>query len=659
MSPGGEIGRALLIPAGSVYTLPISLSGEVQLRGRVKLLPHDWRDGRGTVSASVTVTTENGEHQTIWSRRVGSDRRHGRPRGFRLDCTLPATTVALELRVERRGRARHGHVARAIWVEPVLFDPNAPPLPSPQRAIHSVQPAAEGSPLISVLMPVHNPPLQMLEQAIESVCGQTYGNWELCMTDDGSSEPAVIDLLRRYTSQDARIQLARHDRARGISDATNAALAMAGGEFIALLDHDDELTPDALAQVAQRLASQPDLDMIYSDEDVVSADGDRLQWHPKPGWSPEHMTTVMYTCHLGVYRRELAVAVGGFDSQFDGCQDYDLVLRLMEHTDRVAHIPRILYHWRAHAASTAGGDQAKPYAYLSQPGAIAAHLRRVGVDADVRFAEHPGMHRIVHRVAPEADVDIVLAVADERGLTQAAASWATQTHQAFNVVVGAPEHKSSEIASAIAEGGIAPDRIMVVSADPVADQAAALNAAVAQARSTRLVLMQALTEGITHDWLARLLGYAQQASIGAAGPIVVARDGRLSQAGIAIPEGVPLWINHGRPASVAPPVVGNVSAVSGVLATRRETFDALEGLDTSFGDLALLVYCLSAQERGLRTVLVPDARLRIALRDRPNNDLPAIWRLRDRWAARHDSDPYYNPCYRTDQADYSRRPQVV
>jgi hypothetical protein len=331
----------------------------------------------------------------------------------------------------------------------------------------------------------------------------------------------------------------------------------------------------------------------------------------------------------------------------------------MERTDRVAHIPRILYHWRAHAASTAGGDQAKPYAYLSQPGAIAAHLRRTGVDADIQFAEHPGMHRIVHRVDPGRHVDIVVAVADERGLTQAAGSWTTQTHRAFGVVVGAPDHKADAIAHAIAEGGVATDRITIVSADPTGDRAAALNEAAAHARSTRLVLMQSLAFGITHDWLARLLGYVEQPSIGAAGPIVVAGDGRLCEAGIAIPEGLPLWMNYGRSPAAAPPVVANVSAVSGVLATRRETFDGLGGLDASFGELALIVYCLSAGERALRTVLVPDARLQTGVRDRPINDLPAIWRLRDRWAARHDADPYYNPCYRTDQADYSRRPSPV
>ena len=201
---------------------------------------------------------------------------------------------------------------------------------------------------------------------------QKFTHWELCLVDDGSKNPDVTAMLELHATSDHRIHLKRRQTAGGISAATNAALALANGEYIALLDHDDTLTPDALEPGAAEVAAHPDLDMIYSDEDVVGDDG-KVEHHPKPGWSPEHMSALMYTCHLGVYRRALAIDLGGFRSEFDGCQDYDFVLRLMERTGRIAHIPRILYHWRAHSMSTAGGD-AKPYAYLAQPGAIADHL---------------------------------------------------------------------------------------------------------------------------------------------------------------------------------------------------------------------------------------------------------------------------------------------
>ena len=198
--------------------------------------------------------------------------------------------------------------------------------------------------------------------------------------------------------------------------------------------------------------------MIYSDEDVVGDDG-LIEHHPKPGWSPEHMSALMYTCHLGVYRRALAVDIGGFQSQFDGCQDYDFVLRLMERTDRIAHIPRTLYHWRAHAMSTAGGD-AKPFAYLAQPGAIADHLERSGVDAEVQFGHVPGIHRIVHRVRPSITVDFVLTSGDPAGLAEAAASWPAQAHPTWSVVLAGPPESLGAATAALTSSGVAASRIV-------------------------------------------------------------------------------------------------------------------------------------------------------------------------------------------------------
>ena len=273
-----------------------------------------------------------------------------------------------------------------------------------------------------MLTPVHDPPPHMLEEAIASVRGQTFADWELCLVDDGSTNPEVIAALERHAASDPRIHLKRRETAGGISTATNAALELAtGAVHRAAGPRRQPSRPTRSNASPTEIAAQPDLDMIYSDEDVVGDKG-LIERHPKPGWSPEHMSALMYTCHLGVYRRALAIDLGGFQSRFDGCQDYDFVLRLMERTDRIAHIPRILYHWRAHAMSTAGGD-AKPYAYLAQPGAIAGHLERSGVDAEVQFAHLPGIHRIVHRVRPSTSVDLVLAIGDPRGLAEAAASW--------------------------------------------------------------------------------------------------------------------------------------------------------------------------------------------------------------------------------------------
>ena len=387
--------------------------------------------------------------------------------------------------------------------------------------------------------------------------------------------------------------------------------------------------------------------MLYSDEEVIADDGSFVR-HIKPGWSPEHMNALMYTCHLGVYRRSLALELGGFQSRFDGCQDYDLVLRLMEHTDRIAHVPRILYHWRAHATSTAGGEQAKPYAYLAQRVAISEHLGRSGIDAEVQFGHFGGLHRIVHRVDPALTVDLVLAVNDAHGLGEAAASWVAQPHRAWRVVVAAPEAVLDHAVAALTDAGIPATRIT-----PVAG--CGLGVAASAATAEHLLLLQTPAAGLTHDWLTRLLGYSAQTGIAAAGPVILAPDGRIQQAGIAMPEGVPLHIYHARPGAAAASVVHNVSAVSGILATPRTTYHDLGGLDPTYGELALIDYCLRAGDHGLRAVIVPDARLRTTGPDPTTNDLPTLWRLRSTWARTHTHDPYYNPNYRTDRGDFVLR----
>jgi O-antigen biosynthesis protein len=551
------------------------------------------------------------------------------------------------------GPLRYMSVGRAIWWEPTITDPHAQPVTRAPTSPGPGEPAPArrpGTPLISVLTPVHDPPPHMLEEAIDSVRQQTFADWELCLVDDGSTNPEVIAVLERHAASDPRIHLKRRMTAGGISSATNAALELAAGDYIALLDHDDALAPDALGRVAEKIAAQPELDMIYSDEDVVDNTG-LIEHHPKPGWSPEHMSALMYTCHLGVYRRSLAVDLGGFRSQFDGCQDYDFVLRLMERTDRITHIPRTLYHWRAHAMSTAGGD-AKPYAYLAQPGAIADHLKRCAVDAEVHFTHLPGIHRVVHRVPASTSVDLVLALGDHSGFTEVVASWLAQPHPQWNVVLAGAAEALDTAITALTSAGVAGSRITAVPWGPDGDPADALGAAAEASTAEHLVLMERPAVGLTQDWLTRLIGYSRQPQIAAAGPVMLAPDGRINHAGIAIPEGIPLFVQYGSPATGAPLVVYNLSAVSGALATRREIYQELGGLDSRFAEYALIEYCLRATDTGRRVVIVPDVRLRATARHLPGNDLPAIWRLRERWAQRHTRDPYYNPNYRTDRGDF-------
>ena len=214
-------------------------------------------------------------------------------------------------------------------------------------------------PVISIVVPVYQTPETLLREAIESVRNQIYDRWELCLADDGSGRAAITGLLQEYAGQDARIRFTQLPQGGGISRATNAAASLAQGEFLAFLDHDDTISPDALYQVVALLQQHRDADLIYSDEDKLGSTGERYEPFFKPDWSPDLLLSMNYVCHFLVVRRDLFEAAGRLRSEFDGSQDYDLILRLADRTSRIHHIPRVLYHWRASENSTAQSPSAK------------------------------------------------------------------------------------------------------------------------------------------------------------------------------------------------------------------------------------------------------------------------------------------------------------
>ncbi len=650
IDPDGIDGRAWVIATSTPVTVPLRLGVPLTLEARVCLLPHDWRDGTGPTAIWIASVDSAGRRTRLWSHQLGGVEDSS---GVAVRCEVPAIATALEIGGEMVGPRTERTIARFALVEPYLTGPGAPgpPAPSPPPP----GPPRDG-PVISVLCPVHDPPLQMLNEAIDSVVGQTYERWELILSDDGSRDPVIIAELQRRAEMDSRITLMRRSVAGGISVATNAALESATGEYVALLDHDDTLRADALAHVARAVNADPSLDMLYSDEDIV-LDGRPVWVHLKPGWSPDTLNTNGYTCHLGVYRRRLLDEIGGFRSEFNGSQDVDMILRLTERTERIAHIPEILYHWRIHPDSTAGGD-AKPYAYVAARHAIAAHLERTGIEAEVDYGP-PGLYRVVHRVDRTTTVAIVLAVDDETGLAAAARSWMQQPHDAWRAVVAAPAAHRDAVSAALAEAGLASTRFEVVAADTGAGRAAALQRAATAADADHLLLLETPALGLSHDWLTRLIGYSGQPGIGAAGPIVLSRDGRIAHAGVAIPDGIPLPLLHGMRSSMDEHFgygtsVYDVRAVDGALMTKRSVFHRLGGLDAATGPLALTDYSIRTEERlAQRSVTIGDVRLQHTAEDRSTNDLPLMRQMAARWTAA--GDPYYNPSLRTDRGDFARR----
>ncbi len=241
-------------------------------------------------------------------------------------------------------------------------------------------------PRFSIITPVHDPTPSDLHAMLASVRAQRYERWEHCIVDDGSTLPHVGSALREAAGADSRVKVRRLDSPNGISAASNAALAMATGEFVAFLDHDDALHRDALAEVDAAISEHDDVDYVYTDEDKIDVAGRHCDPFLKPDWSPERMRAQMYTCHLSVIRRALVEEVGGLRPEFDGSQDWDLVLRISERARRIVHVPRVLYSWRTTPGSTAGDVDAKPYASDAARRAVAQHARRIGLQCDVEIS---------------------------------------------------------------------------------------------------------------------------------------------------------------------------------------------------------------------------------------------------------------------------------
>lgn len=268
--------------------------------------------------------------------------------------------------------------------------------------------SAGRAPVISVLTPVYNPPIAALRAAVESVRTQGYGAWQLVLVDDCSPSPQVKALLRELAAADDRITVHTRETNGGIVAASNDALRLATGEFVALLDHDDMLAKGALAALAETVEEEPELDYLYTDEDKVSDEGDFYDAFVKPEWSPERLLGQMYTGHLSLLRTSLVREVGGFAVGTDGSQDHDLVLRVTEKARAIVHLPGVYYHWRAIAGSTAHDSEAKPYAWDAGVAAVQRSLDRRGIRGQAHHGPQPGTYRIKRELDPSVKVSIVI-----------------------------------------------------------------------------------------------------------------------------------------------------------------------------------------------------------------------------------------------------------
>ncbi|MCS6318443.1 MAG: glycosyltransferase [Nitrospira sp.] len=511
-------------------------------------------------------------------------------------------------------------------------------------------------PTISIVMPVHDPPVEFLERAIASVRSQVCKEWELCIVDDGSTNQNVRTVLERWSAVDPRIRVTYLAQNVNISAATNKAAALAGGEFLLFFDHDDELTPDAVGEVALYLAEQPGLDALYSDDDKIDVSGRRYAPQFKPDWSPELLLSYMYLSHVFVVRRAVFESVGGMRVGFEGAQDYDLALRVAERTSSFGHIPRVLYHWRALPGSTAASGAAKPASLEAGRRAVAEAFERRGIAARVaqpEFAAKGDLGIYAHEFPDEGPtVTIIIPTKNQAAiLRQCVDSLRCTTYSNYEVVIIDNESDDPETLAYLQS---LPYRILRIPNPCGRFNYAAINNRAVEAVTGEFVLfLNNDTEVKAPRWLSQMVGYAQLSGVGAVGAKLIFADGRIQHAGViqgfyhglAAPafKLMPAW-EHGYLAYAS--VVRNYSAVTAAcLLTPRKRFLELGGFnETEFGVAYNDVdYCYRLVDQGYRCVYCPDAQLtHYEGFSRGFRDDPAeVAAFKQKYKCRRD--PWYSP----------------
>lgn len=478
----------------------------------------------------------------------------------------------------------------------------------------------DSGPLVSILLPTYQTPERWLRRCIESVLAQAYQRWQLCIADDASPDPRVMETLQAYAARDSRVQVVRRETNGHISEASNSALAMARGEFVALLDHDDELRPHALLEIVEAVAAGPDVGLVYSDEDKLDAEGRRYDPYFKPDFDPDLLRGQNYVCHFTAIRTDLVRAVGGFRKGFEGSQDHDLILRCSERLrpEQVRHVPKVLYHWRAIPGSTALSREAKDYASSAGARAVGEHLERTQPQARVEELSH-GHFRVRWPLpSPTPKVSLIIPTRDRMELLRTCVESILErsTYPAFELVV--VDNQSSDQAALDylrqLEGR---QRVRVLRYDAPFNYSAINNWAADQCDGEVIGLVNNDIEAITPDWLEEMVSQAIRPEVGAVGAMLYYPDDTIQHAGVVLgvhgvaahlyagmPRGYP---GHGGRARVAQ----SLSAVTGAcLVVRRQVYEQIGGLDESlqvaFNDID---FCLRLREAGYRNVWTPFAEL--------------------------------------------------
>ncbi len=518
----------------------------------------------------------------------------------------------------------------------------------------------------SLVCPLFQTPVSVLKQLVESVQNQSYPYWELCLTLCEQEAPELHTAVGQLAQSDPRIRVIRLTENRGISENTNAAISEARGQWIGFIDHDDLLAPQALYAVAHHLEQDPECDLIYSDEDLLSADG-KLRKTPvlKPDWSPEMLLTFNYICHFAVVRKELVKEIGGLRAEYDGAQDWDLLLRAAELTTRIAHIPEILYHWRELPTSTAATVEAKPYVIEAQKAALKDCLNRRGIPAEVKPANY-GHYRMQWNIEHLPLVSIIIPSRDQPQLICRAVAGLLEhtSYQNIEIVIVDNGSSDPEVLNQYQKWQ-SRSQIRVVNFPKPFNYSAACNRGAAVASGEYLLFLNNDVEILHEDWLHELVGWGRLPGVGIVSGHLSYPNRNTQHAGIVLGLfGLAGHLFHqSEPETFTPFGLAewtrNVTAVTGACQLiSRDLFETLEGFDEKYtllySDIDL---CLKARCLGLRIVYTPYCRLvhhECSTRPARENlkDAEYFAERLEKWNI--TGDPYFHPAL----SAYATEPQL-
>ena len=549
-------------------------------------------------------------------------------------------------------------------------------LPGPKELERQRREKFDFQPKISIVIPLYKTPEKYLRQLIETIKEQTYPNWELCLSDGSGANSPIAGLLESLAASDERIKVVSHEESLQISENTNAAIEIATGDYIAFADHDDEMTPDALFQCVKALNENPEIEVLYSDEDKMSMDGHKFfQPHFKPDFNIDLLCTVNYICHLFVVKKEIVDQIGMLKKEFDGAQDYDFVFRCVEAAGRekIHHIPRILYHWRCHEDSTAENPESKMYAFDAGARAIKAHYDRIGVPVEIKKGEYLGLYRTKFLWEEKPLISIIIPNKDHiDDLKRCIDSIEEKaTYRNYEYVIVENNSTEEETFAYYKELEASNPKAHVVYWDGIFNYSAINNFGAAHAKGEYLLLLNNDTEIISPDCLEQLLGYCMRPDVGAVGARLYYEDDTVQHAGVVIGFGGiagHCFVQQKRDATGYCHRIICAQDYSAVTAAcmmvKREAFEKVHGLSeefqVAFNDID---FCLRLGKAGYLVVYNPYAELyHYESKSRGLEDTPEkvarfnreIASFEKHWPEiLRDGDPYYNPNLTLESQDFS------